>query len=289
MRRILLFSVVTALAVPLLGAPRVTAVSVAETGNPFKVKVNYTLADEPAIITFGITTNGVPVKISYAHAVGDVNHLVQPDENRTIFWACDLDWPGHLITEPSVKVVVRAYATNDPPDYAFIDLANRGFAPMFFESAEDVPGGITADDYKTQWLALRRIHAAGAVFRRGALNSDTGYEAKFAANSVTFSKDFYIGVYPVTKRQYDLAAPQNSISTAFGNAGMSDSPYLKETDAYATMRPAVMVQPQYYVVGNYPWPANKYVVGSTHLLGKLRSLTGIDSIYLPTEAQWEFV
>ena len=271
-------------ALPLLGASTVTAVSVAETGNPFKVKVNYTLTGDPAIVTFEVRTNGVPVKGICRHAVGDVNHLVQPGD-RTIVWANDLDWPGHLIAEPSVKVVVKAWAKDDPPDYAIFDLAKRGFAPMFYESAEDIPGDITDDAYKTDWLVLRRIHAAGKTFQLGALQGDTGYKAVWGAHTVTLSKDFYIGVYPITKRQYELADPRNTIATAVGDP---TSPYLTETDVYVATRPAIKVQPKYYVVGSgLEWPATKGEVQDNLLLGCLRAVTGIGTIYLPTRAQWE--
>lgn len=272
-------------AVSLFAAPSVTSVSIADTANPFKVRIDYTLGgSDPAIVTFEVRTNGVPLKgVGYAHAVGDINHIVQPgSETKSIFWASDLDWPGHLITEPSVKVVVKAWATNDPPDYALLDLT-KNFPGRYYAHVEDIPGGITNDAYKTDWLALRRIHSAAAFGRCGALGCEAGWDSRWTAYPVTFSKDFYIGVYPITKRQYELADPKNKIRQAVDET----SAYMTEADVYAQTRPVIGVQPKYYVIGSDEWPAAKGV-NETFLLGKLRSITGINTIYLPTRAQWEF-
>ena len=305
-----------ALALPgmLLAAPEVTDVTVAENRAGHSLTVEYVLKDEAAVITFEVETNGVPLKVGYAHATGAVNHLVQPGEDaRTFTWQTDVDWPGHLLASPeSVTVKVRAWPKDDPPDYMMLSLirpptgSETKIAPLYYAKVEDVPGGITDIRWKTEWLAMRRIHARGANCRLGTERDDISYgnpaigNTTSTAHPVAFTKDFYIGVYEFTQAQYMLAAPPALGGTTLktfadavflGKDQAKYDAYVNATNDYDRTRAACGPSLRYYLIGNaldYCWPEGETAVSSALLFGKLRALTGISSLYLPTSDQWEF-
>jgi formylglycine-generating enzyme required for sulfatase activity len=62
------------------------------------------------------------------------------------------------------------------------------------------PGGWT-DEYKTTKLVLRRIPAG--TFKMGSPPDELGRDADEVQHSVTFTKDFYIGVFEVTLKQWE--------------------------------------------------------------------------------------
>ena len=91
-------------------------------------------------------------------------------------------------------------------------------------------------------------------------------------HQVTLTKDFYIGVFEVTQRQWELV--------------MGDRPsYYNKEDCYATRPVEFITFGRIRGIGiGYTYPSG---VKSGTFLGKLRQKTGLD-IDLPTEAQWEF-
>ena len=176
--------------------------------------VNYKLGGAPAVITLSVSTNAgenVWVKVpdsAVAAVIGDVCRLVQPgDDIRTIKWFPDVSWPFQENTD-GVKVDVVAWAVDNPPDYMAIDLETGSV--RYYASAESVPCGVTNRLYKSYSLLLRRIHATGRYFRMG--RNAYGLSSKFDASvaeytqpvRVVLSKDYYIGVYETTQRQYYL-------------------------------------------------------------------------------------
>ncbi|MCX6880531.1 MAG: SUMF1/EgtB/PvdO family nonheme iron enzyme [Verrucomicrobia bacterium] len=99
-------------------------------------------------------------------------------------------------------------------------------------------------------------------------------------HAVTLTKDFYIGVFEVTQRQWELI---------MGNR----SSYFNNVTFYAT-RPVEQVS--YYEIRENPantddpavtWPTN-HVVNATSFIGRLRAKTGLSVLDLPTESQWEY-
>ena len=261
--------------------------------------VNYTLSGEPGIVTFYLMTNGVPVDCPYSHVSGDVNRLLPPGD-YSFTWRSDLDWPGQEIRKEIAQVVVKVWSTNAPPDYMIVPLTHAATeSPTYYAKSEDIPGGITNVAYKTDYLAMRLIHARGTIARLGQSQKDIAdwdnadYERDYARNgahNVAFSNDYFIGVYPITRFQYDLLGCFNTIGDAFANKDWNNK-YLTDTSEYAQTRPCVGPAPFYYLIYTdsdaHDWPKGAYEVHEALFFGKLRAKTGNDTFYLPSEAQWE--
>ena len=280
----------------LFAEPRVdqSAVTLAQDSQSRLVTVGYELTGEPAVVTVDFQTNtlanaaGDLVSIgdvNFTNVIGGVNQVVQPGV-RTITWQPDKSWPDQRINDGRVRAVVKAWATNAPPDYCVVcllsdaDIQTRQetdvtFNPIrrrYFASKEAVPGGVTNDIYKTEFLVLRKIPAAGVVWRMGP--NATSWSGNPATCKVMLTQDYYMGIYEFTKSQYGLVK------------GTSDSG--------ATPKNSFNVWNDVRGSG-YPWPSvgegyTNYThdVASASALGGLRTRTGIDSFDLPTEAQWEY-
>lgn len=268
--------------------PQVTEVTASDTSEDV-VTVTYRLSGEPAVVTFSVETNAggnAWVKVpdsAVCRAWGDVFRMVEPDAEsvKTIRWRPDACWQGIEIDDSTVRVGVTAWPTNNPPDYMVCDLGITN-CTRYFVSAEGVPGGVTNDLYKTDRLLMRRIHATGVEWRMGRgwyehfyfekRNADgeplyvydSGINALTPPCRVVLSKDYYIGVYEITQRQYYLALGKNPSSFS-SSAGYAD----------AAMRPVENI-----AVDNCAIVMAGYIPA-------LNAMTGA-KFTLPSEAQWEF-
>ena len=142
--------------------------------------------------------------------------------------------------------------------YCVIDLSagpNADKYPVSYLPAAPKDGW--TDEYKTTKLVLRRI--------------EPGSFKMLGKYDVTLTKPFYIGVFEVTQKQYELVTGINP------------------SESRGDMRPANKVS--YDMVRGKDegakWPASS-AVDSYSFMGKLRTRVGIDGFDLPTEAQWEY-
>jgi len=166
----------------------------------------------------------------------------------------DLDEQGEDIQSTNVVFSV-AY---DWPLYCVVDLSGGTNAVSYPVTYMDAPpsGGFNTDAYKTTKLVLRRIEPG--TFMMGG-NTET-----------TLTKPYYVGVFEVTQKQWELVT------------GSNPSDY--EGDA----RPVEYVS--YNMIrgssAGAGWPGSD-AVDADSFLGKLRARTGVE-FDLPTEAQWEY-
>lgn len=171
------------------------------------------------------------------------------------------------VTIVSTNVSVTVSLVNTDPEvvnnnlYYVIDLSGGASAASYpITTLSAPPGGVWSDEYKTTKLVLRRIETG--LFRMGISDWSEGY-------NVTLTKPFYIGVFEVTQKQYELVT------------GNKSSSYKDDT------RPVHCSWNE--IRGNsdsYNWP-NVKTVDPNSFVGLLRSKTGL-SLDLPTEAQWEY-
>jgi formylglycine-generating enzyme required for sulfatase activity len=161
--------------------------------------------------------------------------------------------------------------------YLVVDLSggvNAASYPVTYLS--DVPAGGWTDEYKTTKLVLRKIPAG--TFVMGSPTDELGRKSDETQHQVTLTKDFYIGVFEVTQRQFELVKDQKP--SYFNNV------------TYYAKRPVEQVS--YYRIRegfdsaiSPNWPASN-AVGAGSFMDKLRVKTGIPTFDLPTESQWEY-
>ena len=187
---------------------------------------------------------------AYALA-GDINAAIGAHH---VVW--DLDAQGIVFKSTNV---VFSVAYGRPCQYCVIDLSGGVDAASYPVSyLTDIPSGGWSDEYKTTNLVLRLIEP-GAFFMGAG-----GYA------SVVLTKPFYMGVFEVTQKQYELVT------------GSNPSYYRGD------MRPVDRLS--YNMIrgssNGSRWPASA-AVDADSFMGKFRARTELD-FDLPTEAQWEY-
>ena len=138
--------------------------------------------------------------------------------------------------------------------YYVIDLsggANASYYPLEILDGEPADGW--TDEHKTTKLVLRRIEPGTFMMCNQV--------------QVTLTRPFFIGVFEVTQKQYELVT--------------GATPSFKQGD----MLPVEQVSWN-DIRGNCSWPADTSVSNNS-FMGLLRARTGL-AFDLPTEAQWEY-
>lgn len=170
----------------------------------------------------------------------------------------DLDAQGLEFKSSNVVFTVSYVLPN--PLYCIIDLSDAGGeagCPVSYMSTQPT-GGFNTAEFKTTKLVLRMIEP-GSFISNGRCN-------------VSVTKPFYIGMFEVTQRQYQLVMGTNPSSYSYGGDG----------------RPVEKVSWN-DVRGNsssYNWPGTSEVDPDS-FIGRLQAQTGL-KFDLPTEAQWEY-
>ena len=244
------------------------------------VTVKYTL-DEPAIVTFDVLTNGVSIgAANLKSTTGDLNRLVPATgsgEIRTIAWNAYESWPDHKFKNGEVSVKVTAWATNSPPDYMVVKLVgeDKG-ARMFYPSADWFPGvgGVTNDMYKTDYLVMRRIPAAGKTFRMGSPASEPEHKANEILHYVSLTNDFYMSVFELTQGQF---------KNVIGSEPTTYSSY-----SYEPTHPVDWIVYNSFRGSSALWPSDGHDVDPSKNLYTFRTELNLPTLDLPTEAEWEF-
>ena len=252
------------------------------------VTIGYTLSDGPAIVTFDVTANGAPVAAGNLRATSGAINRKLAGGTYSFVWRPGEAW-ALVQDRSSLKVQVKAWALDNPPPYMTIEYFGNK-AVKFYASAELLPYPVTDPVYKTGTFLFRKIPAAGIPWTMGA-DGGTGNQTP---HTVTFTKDYYIGVYPVTLAQYVQVKNlgRNDVIAAMGQTDLARS-YGYATDSYGMMRPAVGLSYTWYLRGTqrddsaYNWPNHRDVL-ATGIFGLMRSALPGFVFDLPTNAQWEY-
>ena len=262
-------------------------------------EIAYTLDDEPAIVTMEIQTNtlangaGEWVDIggeNVQHVSGDVNRIVRETGTvRKIFWRAHKDIPDRTFANGTIRAVLTAWATNAPPDYLVVGLKAANDV-RFYAATNYLPDGLMGERYRTTELLLRKIPAAGVVWRMGTPDSEPGKKSDSDRNDFTYeiqhnvmlSEDYYMGVFEVTQSQYTNMCARGNPSKFVANA---TTPWLCPVNnvGMADLRG----QTTEFTSGIW-WPATGHQVTDGSAIGQLRARSGLDDFDLPTAAQWEF-
>ena len=152
--------------------------------------------------------------------------------------------------------------------YCVVDLSGgsnaRQYPCRFTNEAPNVSGDVC----RTTELWLRRIPAG--TFLMGSPEDELGRYVRETQHRVTLTRDYYIGVFEVTQKQYELVTGSNP-SKYQGNTRPV------ECVSYNDLRGSEK---------GSRWPGDTEVDAGS-FFGKLRAKTGM-MFDLPTEAQWEY-
>jgi len=147
--------------------------------------------------------------------------------------------------------------------YQVIDLSEGASASSYpVTSVACAPTDGWSEEYKTTKLVLRRIDAGSFIMGASKSFSDESHR-------VILTKTFYVGVFEVTQRQWELVM------------GTRPSYFTKD---YA-LKPVDSVS--YDMIRGSNAKSGLPEVDANSFLGILRTKTGLD-FDLPTEAQWEY-
>ena len=251
------------------------------------VTVRYDLQNEPAFVTVDFLTNGVSIgESNFTSVQGDVNRMVQPGEGLAIVWPAHVDWPDRKIKNGAFSVRLKAWATNDPPEYVVFSfgeglLKSGGYKPAtdltvnYYTSTNAFPdGGLANDDYRRYKLVMKRIHTAGKSYRMGSNELEINRNAaRERLHRVCFSRDYYMSIYPMTRAQFvrlQKSHPASWYSCGDGTVSTLAA-YYQSFDSF---------------ISNSESGGGHEAI---NCLTEMRTNLGGAKVDLPTEALWEYV
>lgn len=265
--------------------PSVTMVSVvADSGNR-TLTARYRLSED-AIVTFDVLTNGVSIGGKQLRTLaGDVNRKVLSGE-RTIVWCWPQMLDGCRFAANEASVRVTAWPLDAPPNYMVcdlnLDISGSGIRGVTFYPDEDsLPYGIDSDRYRRDYLVARRIPAKGVKWRMGSPSTESGRRAGEDCHYVTFTNDFYIGVFEITRGQFKTLLKESSDDWSEYES-TSDDP-LCPMDGIRWLMIRSVSESDAWTPPTY---VNRHGGGwlPLHLLWRV---TGLEAD-IPTDAEWEY-
>ena len=191
-----------------------------------------------------------------------------PGQRRFTWDPASSPFAGQTLTGFTVAVSNASAAAHN---YIVVDLVNGGY-----EFLPEAPAGGWADAYKSSKMVFRRIPAGtytlgeekGTFELLGLSDSSNTYAERWNRRTVTFTSDFYVGVFKYTEAQHEC------LST--GTPGSSFKP---KKISYYSLRGDLNAA---------DWPGKGYDVGSNSIVAKLRAKAGgALRIDLCEEEQWE--
>ena len=268
--------------------PSVSSVSFSPGSGRDAAVISYTLENAPAVVTVDVQTNALADGsgewtsiggISMGELQGDANRLVSASGRKTAAWLPGTYWQNNALPAAQMRVVVKAWETNSPPDYLVVNLTGNKNDVRFYVSTNDFPGGFSSRAYKTTKLVMRKIPAKNVVWLMGSparLDDANNATTNSPAHRVMLTYDYYAGIYELTQSQYvNIGGVNESKFADEENADVLPAEKL----SYATVRGAI---------ATYKWATNGHSVDSSSPIGKLREKSGIADMDFPTEAEWEY-
>ena len=254
---------------------------------------------EPAIVTVDILTNAVgetAASVGGEHLwtlTGDVNRVVchTADFKHKILWYPHREGMGEW-TLPAAQVTARVtlWSTNAPPAYWVVDIdgINDRSNDRYYPDAAQVPGTVTNDTYKIDKFVFRHVPASGVTWRQGASKDDCSSATdKETRRYVTFSYDWYMGIYPVTRAQHaKMVGNGFSSYTGFGSTGPTEADFTSILPLTGTP-----VKFQFNGIDNakdgFPTNGRFRVLTQDYYLKRFRNYAKI-AVDLPTQAEYEY-
>ena len=255
-----------------------------------KMTVSYHV-DAPAIVTLSASLAGEPLAPAQIDALTALaNRRVAAGANAVV-WDLRATFPEQRIVAAQLKVAVTAWPVDNGPNYMSIDLVNASTV-RYYESVDALPEPISSDRWRTTEMLFRKIPAKNVVWKMGSPTGEVGQNTSGSFERqhwVKLTRNYYIGVFECTQKQWALVYGSNANHSDFTGGG----------SAVADTRPVDKVY--FTELNNYNhglrdnnWPgadeesAHEITTEATFIY-KMRALSGL-GLYLdlPTEAQWEF-
>jgi formylglycine-generating enzyme required for sulfatase activity len=231
---------------------------------PWGIAIDYTLdgvSEANSPFQLFVTAEMDGTKKSATELAGD---LECKEGKHRVYWNMAKDGVSSL-TNATISLWY-----SESESYCVIDLSegvNASEYPVTYLNV--LPSdGLNRTEYKTTKLVLKRVDAG--IFTMGDSSSSKSYDW----STVVLTKPFYMGLYEVTQKQWELVMGANPCSES--GCGKGDA-YPVHYVSYDMIRGSSE---------GAKWPTTNSV-DETSFLGKLRARTGIE-FDLPTEAQWEY-
>ncbi len=249
----------------------VTNLVVAQRPGTKLVDISYDVSNtDTNPVTVSLIVQDGESAVACPSVTGDVGAGVTSGSGKSIVWDGGADASGLFLVNATFSIAAVSGGGISSGDYLVVDLSGGTAATSYPVSYLDaVPSGGWSDAHKTTKLVLRRIPAGS--FTMGSPSDELGRDSDETQHSVTLSDDFYMGVFELTQRQWELV--------------MGDKPSQYKADKYPVER--VSYNDIRGTSNGTDWPANGNV-DATSFMGKLRQRTGLAELDLPTEAQWEY-
>jgi len=178
---------------------------------------------------------------------------------------------GNLVPNARISATAAGMAASQANLYLVIDLSGGSSAekyPVSYLSA--VPKGGWTDEFKTDKLVMRRIEPG--TFVMGSPEDELGRKGDETQHEVTLTKSFYIGVFEVTQRQWELVMGRNPsrYTRSYASRPVEHVSYEDARGSGAGLN-----------------GSGSDHVDSTSFMGQLRMKAG-KVFDLPSESQWEY-
>lgn len=165
--------------------------------------------DEAAIVTIEVFHDGEQMKGSDYRSLTDAGNRRVSAGAQTAIWDIDADCREVILDLSKLKAVVTAWPLDRGPDYMAIDLESEGVI-NYYASTNTLPGGIDSDEWRTTKMLLRKIPAMNVKCRMGTpAGTFARRDNSELEHWVTFSYDYYLGVFEVTQKQFLLTHKSN--------------------------------------------------------------------------------
>ena len=259
MKRFLLFLAATAACVASADADLVSNVSARQVSPWPLLEISYDLAEDiqPSQAGYSLLTDVIVTDQEHGTNYTATTFREPPTYTQgrhTLLW----DMAADGAEFQSCDVVATVSIEERSLAYCVVDLsagASASSYPVSYLYAEP-SGGVNKDEYKTTKLILKRL-SHGSFKMQGS-------------TTTTLTQDFYMGVFEVTQKQWELVMGSNP-------SNFKGDTLPVEKVSYNAIRGSS---------NGAQWPSSS-AVDSSSFLGKLQAKTGL-AFDLPTEAQWEY-
>ncbi|MCQ2396415.1 MAG: formylglycine-generating enzyme family protein [Lentisphaeria bacterium] len=230
----------------------------------FRILVNWSNGTQTIVKpVWSITSGGEFASVDSATGVVTSNNPNNSDQYVELTATCEIDGTTY---SDKVELTILGQSA-----YLVVDLTNGSY--RYTNALPDV----STDTCRTTELWLRRIEAGSFVM--GSPDNECGRYSNEAMHQVTLNQDYYIGVFELTQRQWELVMGEGNRPS-----------FCSQNETYAT-RPVecvsyVMIRGTGSSTGA-GWPNYGHKFDSKSFMGTLKQKTGL-IFDLPTEAQWEY-